>query len=56
MKDLDQMRTVEKASLDEVKYNFLYEDDDNYFFMEPKSFEQIEIKRNKIGEKGKVIN
>ena len=47
--------TVEKASLEEVKYNFLYEDDDNYFFMEPKSFEQVYINRNKIGEKGKLL-
>ena len=42
--------TVEKASLDEVSHTFLYEDENNYFFMEPKSFEQIEIK-NIIGEK-----
>ena len=34
--------TVEKASLDEVKYNFLYSDENNYFFMDPISFEQIE--------------
>ena len=47
--------TVEKASLAEVKYNFLYEDEDSYFFMEPKSFEQLSIKRNKIGEKGKLL-
>jgi len=47
--------TVEKASLEEVKYNFLYEDDENYFFMEPKSFEQLSIKRNVIGEKGKLL-
>ena len=37
--------TVEKASLDEIKHNFLYEDENNYFFMEPKSFDQIEIKK-----------
>ena len=47
--------TVEKASLEEVKYNFLYEDGDNCFFMEPKSFEQLSIKRDKIGEKGKLL-
>ena len=47
--------TVEKASLEEVKYNFLYEDGENYFFMEPKSFEQLSIKRNVIGEKGKLL-
>ncbi len=47
--------TVEKASLEEVKHNFLYEDGDNCFFMEPKSFEQLSIKRNKIGEKVKLL-
>ena len=47
---------VEKASLDENKYNFLYEDESNYFFMEPKSFEQIEIKKEIIGEKGKLLS
>ena len=47
--------TVEKAALEESKYNFLYEDENNYFFMEPKSFEQIEIKKDIIGEKGKLL-
>ena len=47
--------TVEKASLEETKYNFLYEDENNYFFMEPKSFEQIEIKKDIVGEKGKLL-
>tara|TARA_B100000963_G_scaffold324322_1_gene309755 strand:+ start:333 stop:893 length:561 start_codon:yes stop_codon:yes gene_type:complete len=48
--------TVEKASLEETKFNFLYEDEDNYFFMEPKSFEQIEIKKEIVGEKGKLLS
>ena len=47
--------TVEKASLDEIKFNFLYEDEINYFFMNPKSFEQIEIKKSTVGEKGKLL-
>ena len=47
--------TVEKASLDETKYNYLYEDEKNYFFIEPKSFEQIEIGKNIVGEKGKLL-
>ena len=47
--------TVEKVSLEEKKYNFLYEDENHYFFMEPKSFEQIEIKKEIIGEKGKLL-
>ena len=47
--------TVEKASLEEVKYNYLYDDEQNYFFMQPKSYEQIEIKKNIVGEKGKLL-
>ena len=47
--------TVEKASLEEIKYNFMYEDENNYFFMDPNSFEQIEIKKDIIGEKGKLL-
>ena len=47
--------TVEKASLEETNFNFLYKDDSNYFFMNPKSFEQIEIKKKLIGEKGKLL-
>ena len=47
--------TVEKASLENISYNFLYEDEKNYFFMEPKSFDQIEINKNIVGEKGKFL-
>ena len=47
--------TVEKASLEETNFNFLYEDESNYFFINPKSFEQIEIKKVIIGEKGKLL-
>ena len=47
--------TVEKASLEEVKLNFLYEDENDYYFINPKSFEQINIKKNIVGEKGKML-
>ena len=47
--------TVEKASLEESKYNYLYENENNYFFMEPKTFEQIEINKDIVGEKGKLL-
>tara|TARA_B100000963_G_scaffold344449_1_gene347307 strand:- start:990 stop:1550 length:561 start_codon:yes stop_codon:yes gene_type:complete len=47
--------TVEKASLEEITYNFLYEDENKYFFMDPKSFEQIEIKKDIVGEKGMLL-
>ena len=47
--------TVEKASLEETDFNYLYEDEQNYFFINPKTFEQIEIKKKLIGEKGKLL-
>ena len=47
--------TVEKASLEEINFNYLYEDENNYFFMQPKTFEQIEIKKDLVGEKGKLF-
>ena len=48
--------TVEKASLDEVKFNFLYEDESDYYFINQKSFEQINIKKDVVGEKGKMLS
>ena len=47
--------TVEKAALDESDFNYSYEDDQNYFFINPKSFEQIDVKKDLIGEKGKLL-
>ena len=47
--------TVEKASVEETSYNYLYKDENNYYFMEPKTFEQVEINREVIGEKGKLL-
>ena len=47
--------TVEKAILEENKFNFLYEDEQNYYFMNPKNFDQINIKKSMVGEKGKML-
>ena len=47
--------TVEKASLEETKFNYLYEDEINYFFMDPKTFEQTEVKKHIVGDKGKLL-
>ena len=47
--------TVEKASLEETTFNYLYDDENNYFFMDPKSFEQIEVNKNLVGDKGKLL-
>ena len=47
--------SVEKTSLDETKFNYLYEDETDYYFMDPKSYEQINIKKETVGEKGKML-
>ena len=47
--------SVEKASLDETKFNYLYSDEVDYHFMDPKTYEQINIKKETIGEKGKML-
>ena len=47
--------TIEKASLEETNFNFLYEDEDKYFFMDPKSFEQIEIKKKLLEKRGNYL-
>tara|TARA_B100000900_G_scaffold138317_1_gene117266 strand:+ start:748 stop:1308 length:561 start_codon:yes stop_codon:yes gene_type:complete len=48
--------TVEKAAVEEEKFNFLYENDSNYFFMSPKTFDQIDIKKEIVGEKGRLLS
>ena len=47
--------TIEKASVEETKFNYSYKDEDNYYFIDPKSFEQISIKKNIVGDKGKML-
>lgn len=41
---------VEKATVDERNYNFLYEDGEGYHFMEPNSYEQIAVHPDVIGD------
>ena len=47
--------SVEKASLNETKFNYLYGDETDCYFMDPKTYEQINIKKETIGEKGKML-
>ena len=47
--------TVEKAEVDEKKFNFLYINGDNCYFMDNKTFEQEEISKSLIGEKYKLL-
>ncbi len=42
--------SVEKAFIDEGKYNYLYQDGDDYIFMEPNTFEQVHVRNSIIGD------
>ena len=48
--------SVEKASLEEVNFSYIYNDENNYYFMDTKTFEQTEINKSIIGEKGKLLS
>ena len=47
--------SVERAILDDKKYNFLYDDDKNCHFMDQINFEQIQINKSLLGEKSKLL-
>jgi len=47
--------TVERAILDEKKFNFLYKDENNCHFMNQTNFEQIQINKSLLGEKSKLL-
>jgi elongation factor P len=47
--------SVERAILDDKKYNFLYEDENNCHFMDQVNFEQIQINKSLLGEKSKLL-
>ena len=46
---------VEKVILDDKKFNFLYEDENNCHFMDQTNFEQIKINKSLLGEKRKLL-
>jgi elongation factor P len=40
---------VEKATIEERNYTFLYEDADGYHFMDPESYDQVQVQKDVIG-------
>ena len=46
---------IERAILDEKKFNFLYEDENSCHFMDQTNFEQIAISKSLLGEKNKLL-
>ena len=47
--------TIERAILDDKKFNFLYEDEKDCHFMNQTDFEQIQINKSVLGEKKKLL-
>ena len=46
---------IERAILDDKKFSFLYEDENNCHFMSQTNFEQIQINKTLLGEKIKLL-
>ena len=47
--------TIERAILDDKKFVFLYEDENNCHFMDQSNYEQIQINKSLLGEKTKLL-
>tara|TARA_B100000029_G_scaffold514079_1_gene615579 strand:+ start:895 stop:1461 length:567 start_codon:yes stop_codon:yes gene_type:complete len=47
--------SIERAVLDERKFNFLYSDDNSCHFMDQTNFEQIAINKSMLGEKNELL-
>ena len=47
--------TIEKASIENIEFNYLYNDEINYYFINQKNFEQVDVKKDIIGDKGKLL-
>jgi len=53
VKTVERLRTtdsIEKAFIDQQNYNYLYQDGDNYVFMNPVSFEQVPLSADMVGD------
>ena len=46
---------IEKASVEEKKFSFLYEDRNEFYFMDSKTFDQINLSERIIGNKKKIL-
>ena len=47
--------TIEKASIEEFNFSYLYNDKDFYYFMNSKTFEQINLNKSIVGDKSKML-
>ena len=47
--------TVERAYLEDKDYNFLYEDDMGFNFMQPETYDQISISKDVVGDQAQWL-
>jgi elongation factor P len=47
--------SVEKAFIDESRYNYLYKDDEHFVFMEPNTFEQVIVPASVLGDSASFL-
>ena len=47
---------IERAIIEEIEYNYLYEDKNEFYFINNKTFEQINVKKDLLGEKFKFLS
>ena len=47
--------TVEKASIEEVEFSYMYQDQEGYHFMNNKNFDQIKLNKSLVGDKAKML-
>jgi len=48
--------SVEKATVEEDKFSFIYKDKEEFVFMNSKSYEQVTVGKNVIGNKEKMLS
>ena len=46
---------VERAIVEEIDFNFLYQDKEEFYFINNKTFEQLNINKKLMGEKSKFL-
>lgn len=51
--DMDEK--IEDIELDKKKYQYLYDEQELYWFMDPESFEQISVNKNLLGQAAKYL-
>jgi elongation factor P len=47
--------SLEKAFIDQAKYNFLYQDSDHWIFMQPETFDQVHVGKDVVGDKAPYL-